>query len=401
MFGDPFKVLFYIRRAKLNSRGMAPLQCRITYNKKRCEFSTSIFVHPDDWDAKSQLVVSKSNKIRSINNQLQMICQLFLQHFNTLVSTNKPFDVFDVYELYKGEPVQKVMYILEYTYSYLEKYKTLIDIDIKKATWKKYENAYMNLSEFLKVKKKVSDFKMSEVDLMFIRDFELYLKVDKGLSQATINKILQRLKKVVITAFEYKLIEVNPFSEYRFVLYKKPIVYLTNEELIRMEEVILKRTNLAMIRDMFVFCCYTGLAYNEMRSLCHHDIINGFDGNDWIQLIREKTNKPVNIPLLPKAKAIIDKFKGESIYVLPRISNQKFNSYIKDVAIEAGVSKNVTHHTARKTFASTILLYNEVPIEIVSELLGHSSIKVTQESYAHLCNRKVSETMKRLSLILK
>lgn len=401
MLGDPFKVLFYLRRAKLNSRGLAPLTCRLTYNKKRSEFSTSIFMNPDDWDAKSQQVISRSIKVRSINNQLQMICQLFTQHFNTLITSNEPFDVNDIYELYKGEPAKEVLYLLSYTQSFLDKQKLLIDVDIKKATWKKYENAYFNLSDYIRSVLKQSDVKLSNVDLNFIREFEFFLKTHKHFAQATTNKILQRIKKVISIAHQCNLITSNPFNEYRFALQKKPVVYLINEELQKIESVLLFKKTHEVVRDLFVFCCYTGLAYNEIRSLCYDHLIEGFDGNQWIYLIRDKTNKEVNIPILPKAKSIIEKYRCERSYVLPRISNQKFNSYIKDVAQEAGVTKTVTHHTARKTFASTILLYNDVSIEIVSELLGHSSIKVTQESYAHLCNRKVSETMTRLSKILK
>jgi integrase len=176
------------------------------------------------------------------------------------------------------------------------------------------------------------------------------------------------------------------------------VVFLSNDELSEIESHNFSQPRLELVRDLFVFCCYTGLAFNEMSNLEPKHIILGFDNNQWIEMVREKTNKKISIPLLPKSKVIIEKYTGtECKYVLPRISNQKFNSYLKEIAEVIGVEKNLTHHTARKTFASTVLLYNDVPIEIVSELLGHSKISTTQEYYAKVVKKKVSQEMLRLS----
>jgi site-specific recombinase XerD len=156
------------------------------------------------------------------------------------------------------------------------------------------------------------------------------------------------------------------------------------------------------IRDMFVFCCYTGLAYQEMASLRTYHIRTGFDGNLWINMIRQKTEQPIAIPLLPQAEIIIDKYqKAGSDVVLPSISNQKFNSYLKEIGEIVGLEKKMSHHLARRTFATTILLYNDIPMEIVSELLGHSKMSVTQDSYAKVVQHKVSSQMNKLSKKLK
>ena len=147
---------------------------------------------------------------------------------------------------------------------------------------------------------------------------------------------------------------------------------------------------------MFVFCCYTGLAYQEMFSLKQENIIKGFDGNLWIQMTRKKTKSKISIPLLPKAKKILDKYKDDS-NLLPVISNQKFNSYLKEIGNIVGIEKRLTHHIARKTFATTVLLYNGVPMEIVSELLGHSNLKITQAHYGKVVQKSISEQMNSLS----
>ena len=401
MQNDSFKVLFYLRKAKTNSRGVAPLICRITLNKKRKEFSTGYFVQDKDWDASKQLIISKSTELKSINTQLNQISQLFLQIFNTLLLDKEAFDVDDIYNRYKGDNNKNVTYLLEFYVNYLKRLEQLVGIDMKKPTWKKHENAYLNLKGYIQANHKSRDFKLQDIDLSFIKDYEFYLKTNRRFSQATVNKVLQRLKKMFSFAIEQNEIIQNPFNGYRFNLLKKEVVYLTTEELEVFERSKPKQLRLILVKDLFVFCCYTGLAYNEMANLKLSNIQKGFDGKLWISLIREKTNKSVSIPILPKAEAILNKYSNDLDLAFPKLSNQKFNSYLKEIADIVGIEKNLTHHIARKTFASTVLLYNDVPIEVVSELLGHSSIKVTQESYARLSNKKISETMIRLSQILK
>jgi len=394
-------VLFYLFKAKSNSRGLAPLTCRITLNKKRKEFSTGYYVAESDWDSSTQLIISKSTELKSINTQLNQISQLFLQIFNTLLLEKEAFDVDDIYNRYKGDNDKNVTYLLEFYVNYLKRMEQLIGIDMKKPTWKKHENAYLNLKGYIQSNHKNRDFKLQDINLSFIKDYEFYLKTNRKFSQATVNKVLQRLKKMFSFAIEQNEIIQNPFNGYRFNLLKKEVVYLTTDELKALEKSKPTQPRLILVKDLFVFCCYTGLAFNEMANLKLSNIEKGFDGKLWISLMREKTNKSVSIPILPKAKAILDQYSTDSDLVFPKLSNQKFNSYLKEIADIVGIEKNLTHHIARKTFASTVLLYNDVPIEIVSELLGHSSIKVTQESYARLSNKKVSETMIRLSKILK
>lgn len=150
------------------------------------------------------------------------------------------------------------------------------------------------------------------------------------------------------------------------------------------------------VRDMFVFCCYTGLPYQEMSILTQKHIVKKFDGKLWIDMFRQKTKRQFSIPLLPKAISIIEKYQDDK-RLLPVVSNQKFNSYLKEIAEIIGIEKKLTHHIARKTFATTVLLYNDVPIEVVSELLGHSKISTTQDHYAKVVQRKVSEQISTLS----
>jgi len=185
----------------------------------------------------------------------------------------------------------------------------------------------------------------------------------------------------------------NPFTSYRYKTVKKEIVFLTTEELKRLENSDFKIERLNQIKDCFVFCCYTGLAFKEMANLKHNNIVLGIDGLDWIKIKRQKTNSVVSIPLLPKAKVIMEKY----YHILPVVSNQRFNGYLKEIAHLSGINKNLTHHIARKTFATTVLLYNDVPMEIVSKLLGHSRMGITQAYYGKIIEEKVSTAIRNLN----
>ncbi|MCH4551974.1 site-specific integrase [Aestuariibaculum lutulentum] len=176
---------------------------------------------------------------------------------------------------------------------------------------------------------------------------------------------------------------------------KKEVVFLSPEELIQLESYEFIQPRLKLVKDLFIFSCYTGLPYLELMNLKQTNIINGFDGNKWIKMKREKTDKDLSIPLLSKALNILCKYTDDDL-VFPRISNQRYNSYLKEIAAIIGVEKNLTTHMARRTFASTVLLYNNVPMEIVSELLGHSNMKITQESYGKVVQKKVSLEIERL-----
>jgi integrase/recombinase XerD len=179
----------------------------------------------------------------------------------------------------------------------------------------------------------------------------------------------------------------------KFKNYKTVIIYLTGEELKKLEKYNFSQVRLQQVKDLFIFCCYTGLAYTEMSTLTTKNIEMGFDGNEWIQMIRKKTNKKISIPILPKAREILDKYNDK----LPTLSNQKFNSYLKEISELVGIDKKLTRHTARKTFATTVLLFNNVPMEIVSELLGHSNMNITQAHYGKVFHKKVSNEIKKLN----
>lgn len=392
------KVTFILSKSRLNAIGKCSVRCRMTYLKKRSEFATGLFINPNYWYSKLQIAKPPNDENAYINNQLSLIRNKINQAFLMLQIQGCEFTVDDIYSHYKGKPTKQNIGLISYYEEYLLKYRKLIRIEIKEITWNKFNYIKNDLKDFIKWKFKQNEILLKELDYSFIVEFEYFLKTEKNQKQVTVNKALQRFKKVVKSAVISKLIESFPFVEHKPKKVITNVVFLTTEELESLENHQFFQKRLELIRDMFVFCCYTGLPYNEMFNLETKHIVIGFDNNLWIEMKREKTQKMISIPLLSKSKVIIDKYStAKSKYILPRISNQKFNSYLKEIADIVGIEKNLTHHIARKTFASTVLLYNDVPMEIVSELLGHSKMSTTQEYYAKVVNKKVSQEIIKLA----
>lgn len=393
------KVLFLIQRKKVNKRGFLPIMCRITLKKERKEFSTGIMIQPSWWVKKSQEVKGNVENSNVINSRLNQIRQKLDKTHLLLEVENLDFDVNDILKAYRGEKTKReytLILVIQEHNSYNEK---LIGREIKKVSWQKFENTLTHIKGFLKWKYKQVDIKLKGLKYQFIVDFEYYLKVVEGMQQSTINKNTQRFKKMINFAVAREYISVNPFMLHKPKAVKKDVVYLTSKELKEIEGKEITIPRIAEIRDCFVFCCYTGLAFKEMSNLRKSNIIRGDRGDLKIEVVRQKTGKRVTIPLLPKAFRILEKYKSilSGDRVLPSKTNAHFNAYLKEIADLCGIEKNLTHHLARKTFATTVLLYNNVPIEIVSKLLGHSRIGITQAHYGSILQEKVDNEMKRIS----
>ncbi|WP_248724523.1 site-specific integrase [Seonamhaeicola sp. ML3] len=389
-------ILFILKnKSKTNSKQKCSIACRITLNKKRKEFATGQFINPKNWNPKQQLVKPSEPDEKLINTQLSLIKTKINRAFLMLQVKEESFTVEDIYLQYKGEKTQKEQGTLEAFKRYLESLKKLIGIDIQRATWIKFDYSYKHVKDFIKHKYKRNDYPLNKLKLQFLADFEYYLKTEKGLGQATINKMIQRFRKPVRIAVAEGYLDKDPFMLYKAKRTKNNIVFLSPEELKKLEKHEFSQSRLKFVQALFIFCCYTGLPYRELMDLKQRHIIVGFDGNKWIKMDRKKTSKLLSIPLLPRALKILEHYNQDG-YVFPRITNQKYNSYLKEIGAITGIDKKFTTHMARRTFASTVLLYNDVPLEIVSELLGHSSIKITQDSYGKVVEKRISMEINRL-----
>lgn len=400
---DTLIILFYLKRARTNAKGVCPILCRMTFKKERKQFSTGLFINPKNWKSKLQKAIDTSENSSQINTQLNIFSQKINKAYLTLKLQRDEFTVEDIFERYLNKKTRKQDFVISYFRQYLNKQKKLIGKDIRESTWKKFNYVCSEVESFILKHYNKKDILLNELTPQFLDDFEYYLKTEKGQKQVTINKEIQRFRKPIRIAVAEGYLDKDPFSLHKPGRVKKEVVFLSQDELDKFEKKDFSQPRLQLVKDLFVFCCYTGLAYNEMSKLEKKHLEIGFDGNEWIKIVRDKTNKEVAVPLLDKAKNVILKYqnKDRSAKLFPSISNQKLNTYLKEIALILGIGKRITHHTARKTFASTVLLFNDVPIEVVSEILGHSSIQITQSYYGKVVQKKVSETFLKLKKKVK
>ena len=397
-----YRVLYLIDKIKINHQGKCPLRCRITYLKERKIFSTGLFVKPKDWDNKQQKAKSITAESKFINTEISLIKNKLNQAFLYLQVQGLEFDVNDIYRQYKGESTQKQVGIVEFYTLYMQRLEKMIGKDFKKSTWGKFNEILPALKDYIYFQYKKRDIKLVDLDYNFIENFDYYMKVEKKNSQITINKKIQRLKKVVKLARKQKLIDFNPFEEHKVKQAKTQILFLTKDELEKLKNWKPKSETIEKVLDCYIFCCYTGLGYREMFSLKKSDLKTDDEGVVWIYKQREKTERYFSIPLIfTEPIGILEKYETEEDFLLPRVSNQYFNRILKEIADLLGINKKLTHHTARKTFATTVLLNNNIPIETVSKLLGHSKISTTLSYYAEVMPDKLKLDLIELKEKLK
>lgn len=300
-----------------------------------------------------------------------------------------------------GKKINQQHYLLmEQFKHHNEQMKALVGKDYSESTLERYETSYKHTLHFLASKYKVSDIDITKLDYDFISNYEFWLKTVRNCDHNTTIKYLSNFKKIVNHCVRSGKLQRDPFLG--FSMSKKEVErdVLTEDQLKRIAQESFKAERLALVRNIFLFCCYTGLAYADIHKLKQTEIVKGSDGGLWIIAKRQKTNVTSRSPLLLPALEIIEKYKEhpqckEKGKVLPVLSNQKLNSYLKEIADSCDIHFNLTFHIARHTFATTVTLSNGVRIETVSKMLGHRNLETTQH-YAKILDKKISDDMKRL-----
>jgi site-specific recombinase XerD len=387
----------------MNSKGEVPVQLRITINGKRLEMSSDRMVNPDLWIQGSNSVKGTKEEGRVLNTYLNNLETNVYKAINTLELSGKDVTLNALRSILKGDDQKSHTLINLFKY-HNTRMKSLVGIDFAIGTYKRYLVTLGKVEAFLKEHFRKDDICIDDLDHAFITNFEFYLKTVDKVQNNTAMKYIKNLKKVVKIAVENEWLDRDPFTRFKCT-YKDPNRgYLSAEKLEDLENKTFAIERLNLVREMFVFSCYTGLAYADMEKLTPADIKMGIDGERWITTYRQKTDTRSSIPLLPKAVEIINKYKdhpeaNNKGALLPVISNQKLNSYLKEIATLCQIETNLTFHTARHTFATTITLSNGVPIETVSRMLGHTSIKTTQ-IYSKVVDTKVSNDMSMLKSVL-
>jgi integrase len=297
----------------------------------------------------------------------------------------------------KDEDNMTLLQLVEY---HLTQMECRVGTDYAIATLKKYRVTQNKLIRFLNTELNVKDIRLKDLTRKFIADFDLYMKLKEGNDQNTTTKHCKNLKAIINVGVFNDWLDNTPFDRYKTPYKVKEKVYLSADELRLLEAKHFKIPRLGLVKDLFLFQCYTGLAFADMAKLVGRDITTGIDGNKWIITNRKKTDIRSAIPLLAQAIVILEKYNADygsnlNGQLLPVYTNQKFNSYLQEIAELTGINKNLTSHVGRRTFATTVALANGVSIETISKILGHSSTKITHQ-YAQVTDLKISEEMKLL-----
>lgn len=336
---------------------------------------------------------------KTINAFLSTVRLKLGEHYRLLMEANKPITPETVKNAYLGI-LEKGKTIIDVFRYHNTQVKELLDRDFSFGTYERYCTALSHTQEFIQWKYKVSDLEIRQINYEFITEFEYYLKTVRKCSHNTAIKYITNFKKIIRICIGNGWLERDPFTNYKITLREVERECLSEAELDAVASKEFSTQRLEQVRDIFLFCCFTGLAYSDVKKLSKDHITMGIDGEKWIRINRTKTDTRSSIPLLPIPSGIIDKYannprcKAED-RLLPVLTNQKMNGYLKGIADLCGIAKNITSHLARHTFATTVTLTNGVPLESVSKMLGHKSVRTTQH-YAKIVDRKVSDDMQLL-----
>lgn len=401
---DSFTLKFYPAKEKTPVNGEAPIYVRIMVNRKKVEISTKMSIkHLEDWDEITQRVKTKS----PINSRLNQIEGQITNHYYSLMHSGEIITANALKNLFLGRDQRDIT--LTRFFDTIIKERIQGSTDLKPTTIRNYNSTINHLLDFLDNSKQKS-IELRNIDDSFLRKWDSFLlqkacitNSTTTLHRNTINKYHTKFKVLLNIAIEEEIIDKNPYQKFRLKYVSTRRTFLTRPELDKLENHDLgNNQSLIRVRDKFLFSVYTGLRFADADNLRSENI--EFDGNKyWIVLTQQKTGEYLRIPLLNKAKEIYDKYECERIlsgFVLPRLTNQKVNAYLKVIGNMVGIEKALTHHVARHTSATTIFLSNGVPLEIVSKQLGHSNIKTTQ-IYAKITNEMLSNAADKLNAILK
>ena len=392
-----FKAAFYLRSNHVNKDGKSMVMLRCSLNGERANFgSTGIGVDPKTWDCTKSRVKGKNTEALSTNLQLSNLEDLVTSLYYKYEKTDK-LSLERIKQDYLGKTVSTET-IMELFEAHNEDVKKQVGCGgLSTTSYSKYELVRKRFAQMILKQYRRKDLRLTEVTPFVIHDFELYLRTEIGQSPNTATKTLKTFKSVILFGIRNGLMTNNPFANIRFHLKGVDRGYLEDDELNRLMNKEIGNKRLSLIRDLFVFSCFTGLAYIDLANLKGENIVT-LNGVEWIKGRRVKTGTLINVVLLDIPKRLILKYtddKRRKEHLFPIISNQKMNEYLKEIAAICDIDKNLTCHIARHTFA-TMALSKGVPIESVSKMLGHTNIRTTQ-IYAKVTDKKIEHDMEGLA----
>jgi site-specific recombinase XerD len=390
---------FYAKSTKANAAGLLPIYVRLTVDGKRLEFSTKKFVENSKWSSELSKMKGTTEEARSINSYLDLMKTKVFNAQMELMHRNENLTIENFKEKLLGTEQRQRMLIPIFQ-DHNNKIKELVGKEYAPGTLERYKTSLGHTIEFLQWKYKVSDIEINKIDHAFVTDYEFWLRSVRNCANNTAVKYIKNFSKIIKLCLANDWLDKNPFANYKSKVKEVERVYLSEEEIQNIIIKDFKTERLSLVRDIFLFSCFTGLAYIDVKNLTKSHISYGIDGEKWIFTHRQKTESASKIPILPVTQMIIDKYENHpqsnnEEKLLPILSNQKMNAYLKEIAGVCEIEKELTFHIARHTFATTVTLTNGVPIESVSKMLGHKNLRTTQH-YAKVLDKKVSEDMQIL-----
>ncbi len=376
-----FGLLFYLKKSKNCSAGSLPIYIRITIDGRPCEVSTHRKCYLGEWNQTTGRMNGKTETAKSFNAYLDTLQQKVFEAKRKLIELDQPLSALNIKNILLGKGLAQPKYMLmEIFKKHNDQIEALVNRDFAPGTIERYCTSYKHTLGFLEHHYHVKDIDISKLDYEFIHEYEFWLKTVRKCQQNSAVKYLSNFKKIVNLCIRRGWLMRDPFLGYKMHRTEVERVALTELELQTMAAKSFGTERLGLVRDIFLFSCFSGLAYADVKKLKQSEIVQGDDGGLWLHSRRQKTDITARIPLLPMAAKLIDKYKKHPHVilegtVLPVLSNQKMNAYLKEIADVCGFTKNLTFHIARHTFATAVTLNSGVPIETVSKMLGHRNLK--------------------------
>lgn len=399
MTPNTFSVHFIIRNDRMDAEGYVPIYAKITINNELLRITLNHKIKPTNWNAKSELVKANAKNSCIINESIEAMKSRIYQAHSHILATNKPLNAAQLkIQLFGIEATEKIPTLLEITKQHNTHFEKMVGIKYSEGSYKNYRTSLKFYEEFIPTYNGKKDIQLKEVNYKFAEAFFTYLTTFKTCKQNGANKQIQRLKTIINYAIKQGYLQTNALNAFSLEFTPVNKIALTTEELIKIQDLKLQRTTLQDVRDVFLLQCYTGLSFGDVKRLSKNDIHRISENEYWIKMSREKTKIGFTVPLLPQAMFILLPYLNvEEVEkpLLPVLSNQKMNDNLKVLQELAGISKNLTTHLARHTFATTITLGNGVPIETVSKMLGHTKLATTQ-MYAKVLDNKIASDMRKL-----
>lgn len=394
-----FGILFYINTSKTKKSGKCPILGRISIDGESTAFSTGLDIFPSEWNANSGTATGKSKEIVSINKQIESYKSEVEKHYHSMLENKGFVTSMMLKNALRGIGLNQNTVMQEFS-QFLEEKKKSIGIRISENTYIQYCKGYKHLKEFFRDRLNTGDIPFAAVNIALVEDYAYYLKVDLKMAAWSVHSFLTPFRTTVKRAFNKGLLRQDPFFDYTQEKIINKRRYLSGKELEQLMKAGLKKASANFIRDIFLFSTFTGLSYSDLKNLQFNHLQYQEDGSKWLVFKRKKTGTPTYIPMLDVPLQIIDryantKFAGTEGRIFKVKTLVNMNLQLKKIAKSAGIDKTLTFHMSRHSFATSICLTNGIPIESLSQMMGHLSIKTTQ-IYAKVTRTKLNEDMTNL-----